>query len=806
MNKFLLLLVFSIPLLGSPDASAANFSAPAPLPGMTGIFAATGKQEKPQLAKGDTTFLAVWSDSRSALASNGSLEVGGGGPYSGAGLGTMNDIYAARLDQNGNVIDHHPIVVSEGSYNQGYPQVAWNGQNWLVVWYQELENDYQNYEIRGVRVSPAGVVLDANPFKLGATSNNLGSFPAKVLFNGTNWVVFWQAFNASQTARSIFAARVAPDGQVLDPNAIAVYNHSTQNLTSPDVAFNGSEYLLVFDDLGDHHVYGVRLTGNLALVGSRFIINTFSPSLPSRPRVASNGNGYLVVWDEHPFSGNVGGVTGSRVSATGQVLDPDGLVVDDNVGVSDSFPTVAWNGTKWFVTYTSGYEASTGSYTNQTIDARRVSSAGAVLDANAIRLSNPAFTAVLPAIVTGAGGAVQVLWLDLRADQDIYGAGVTDAGTAGNQKVVGLGAPRQSHPRLAFGADIFLAVFQRQIAGKAQVFAQRLNSVGQALDAQPFAISEGPNESNRNPAVAFNGQNFLVVWQRTQTDSFGNQTPRIYGRRVSPAGQTLGGAFPVMAGETPDVAALGDTFLTVAIQPAGEIRSVNAIRVDAAGTVLGTNPSTVSGNFCFAPRVASFADRWLIVWEYHSNHDDSTSYIRAAFADSTAAISPSFQVALSNNPTSGQISYDHTPHLAVAGLEALIVWSDNDNGENNIKGRRIQANGVLLGSNFGFLVSQASGSQSFPAVSWDGSNYIATWLDHRNEQFPVQPRGDIYGARLGPKGAILERFAVANSPAAEENPSLLSANGVTLFAYSSFYDDAPYSAMRVTTRAATFAP
>ena len=161
---------------------------------------------------------------------------------------------------------------------------------------------------------------------------------------------------------------------------------------------------------------------------------------------------------------------------------------------------------------------------------------------------------------------------------------------------------------------------------------------------------------------------------------------------------------------------------------------------------------------------------------------------------------------MSDNPISSGISHDRTPHLAVAGNTALIVWADNDTNENNIKGRGIRADGTLLGSIFGFLISGAPGSQFSPAVAWDGSQYTVTWLDHRNEQFPIQPRGDIYAARVGPKGAILQTFAVANSPAPEETPFVVGANGVTVFAYSRFYDEAPYSAMRVTTRALTGAP
>ena len=203
-----------------------NLSPAAPLPGDIALAPATGKQEKPQIAKGGETSLAVWSDTRTALAPNGTMTVGGGGPYSGVGLGTMNDIYAARLDQNGNVIDQHPLVISQTSYDQSSPQVSWNGQNWLVVWYQELETDYHNYQMRAVRVSPAGVVLDSTPMTIGPATNNLGSWPASVVFDGTNWVVFWQAFAPSLTTRSVFAARIAADGAVLDPQGFAVYNHT----------------------------------------------------------------------------------------------------------------------------------------------------------------------------------------------------------------------------------------------------------------------------------------------------------------------------------------------------------------------------------------------------------------------------------------------------------------------------------------------------------------------------------------------------------------------------------------------------
>ena len=63
----------------------------------------------------------------------------------------MHDIYAARMDTAGNVIDTTPIIVSQAQHYQSQPHVGWNGENWLVAWTTEREsNPYQNDTLAGV--------------------------------------------------------------------------------------------------------------------------------------------------------------------------------------------------------------------------------------------------------------------------------------------------------------------------------------------------------------------------------------------------------------------------------------------------------------------------------------------------------------------------------------------------------------------------------------------------------------------------------------------------------------------------------
>jgi hypothetical protein len=95
------------------------------LPGdlLPGVSA--GDQLLPAIARGETVQLVVWEDNRSSR---------GGFVKPPSGLHANRDIYAARLDLEGNLLDEVPLVVNEAPFDQVEPSVAWNGENFLVVW------------------------------------------------------------------------------------------------------------------------------------------------------------------------------------------------------------------------------------------------------------------------------------------------------------------------------------------------------------------------------------------------------------------------------------------------------------------------------------------------------------------------------------------------------------------------------------------------------------------------------------------------------------------------------------------------
>lgn len=128
---------------GGAVGAAATVSTLTLLPGDAAIAPAAGNQTTPAIATGGQGSLVVWADDRSSATNSATYP-----------SGSRIDIYAARLDANGQLLDPIPIVVAENAAEQTQPRVAWNGQDYLVVWTTQLPTEfYYSYGIEAARVS-----------------------------------------------------------------------------------------------------------------------------------------------------------------------------------------------------------------------------------------------------------------------------------------------------------------------------------------------------------------------------------------------------------------------------------------------------------------------------------------------------------------------------------------------------------------------------------------------------------------------------------------------------------------------------
>jgi hypothetical protein len=746
-----------------------------PLPGDSQPSLVAGRQERPAIARGNTGYLVVWMDNRSSLFDHGTNGAGVNGPYFGPQLGSMVDLYAARLDANGELVDTSPILISQAQYNQTWPKVAWNGEHWLVVWMTERQSDRYRLDIMAARVSPGGVVLDTPPILIDAGFTDDPHNPWSVSSDGTNWSIVWRDSDAALGAFTIDGARVSPAGAVLDPGGKRLYGPATNTgVTDADLAWAGDEYLLTFLELDSTGwcVRGQRLTAALEPLGNKFTISLYSPSAPRKPVVASNGTAFLVAWFENRYEGSTQ-VFGARVAHDGTVLDPGGLELTDRAGYTQFEPDVAWDGSVYVV----AHNARDDIYTT------RVTDSGTVVAPGSVAVKAGPGTQIQPAIAPRFSGGAMVAWNNDVDRGDILSAAVSSTGDPSHEVAVSLGAPRQSHPRMATSGAGFLVVFRSQIASEARIMAQRLDASGVPLDAEPHVVGAGSDL--RNPAVAWNGIDYLIVWENALEGR-----GQVYGRRMNADG-ILVDAAPVslLAGNMPDVAALGSTFLVVvSYEWFIKKRYAYAVRVGADGAPIGT-PVRIGAHYDEWPRVIAAGQRWLAVWQQRVSHDNPRSQISGAFISAEGTPSERFDVSDHN--------YRATPHLAHGENTTLVAWSDRD-----IFGRRIQDDGTLLDSAAGIVISNAPLDQFTPAVTWDGAQWIVEYLDHRNEGYPKQPRGDIYATRVDASGTVIDPngFAVAKTPLPEETPAIIASDGVVIYGYTAFHDQAPYKNLRITIR------
>jgi len=176
------------------------------------------------------------------------------------------------------------------------PVAAFGSDVYLVVW-EAGRNE--GADIVGLRIDKAGRPLDAAPFVISAAKDE--QVRPRVVFGGGNFLVVWQDLR-NGTDYDLYAARVSPEGKVLDPQGIAVAA-GKHNQAQAAICFDGKVFHILWRDMRDgkeYDIYGGRL------------------GMDGRPL---DGAGALVFERQPNSGGGAGiGVPGIGVNGKGEVV------------------------------------------------------------------------------------------------------------------------------------------------------------------------------------------------------------------------------------------------------------------------------------------------------------------------------------------------------------------------------------------------------------------------------------------------------------------------------------------------------
>jgi len=711
------------------------------------LVPAPDNQAEPAVAFDGANFLVVWTDGRSGSC-----------------------IYAARVTPQGEVLEPTGIVISQGAGGRRFPAVDFDGANFFVVWADERSGDW---DIIGTRVTPQGEVLDTSGLVI--VEGSYDQYAPAIAFDGTNFLVTWEAWHAhGEHNWDICGARVTPQGTVLDSAGITI-SQAADDQYYTSVAFDGTNFLVAWGDerSGSSDIYGARVTPQGSVLDSAGIAVTRAANDQGYPAVVFDGANFLVAWCDYR-GGSQSDIYGARVTPQGTVLDSAGLAIS-RAACDQDFPALAFDGENSIVVWRDYRDA-----TDRNVYGARVTPQGTVLDSAGLVISQAAPNQHFPA--AGFDGANFLLaWQDDRGgDWDICGARVMPQGEVLDSAdiAVSQAVHSQYSPVTGFdGADYLVVWEDSRSDAQCDIYGARVTPQGEVLDPAGFVISQAPRYQN-SPALAFDGANFLAVWQ----DYRGGEW-KVYGSRVTPQGTVLDPTGITISQAAYDQFAAsvgfdGANFLVAWLDlRSGSESDIYGARVTPAGVVLDPSgiPISTAADWQETPSIAFDGANFLVVWEDYRNGSDYDIYGARVTPQGTVLDTGGFVI-------SDAADMQGAPALGFDGANFLVVWKDRRSGNaDDIYGARVTPAGVVLDSS-GIPISMGSGERDNPSLGFDGADFLVVWEDYRSGS-----ERDVYGARVTPGGTVFDGGPIVSKQGNQSCPRLsYGAGGQTFLVYQSW--------------------
>jgi hypothetical protein len=202
------------------------------------------------------------------------------------------------------------LEAGPGEGIQHAPHVAYGGGVYLVAWQEGWHGEGGRARTFAARVSPEGKVLDGRGIELAPSEAGVQENP-RVAFSGGVFLVVWQDLRSGRDA-DVLAARVSPEGKLLDAGPIALAA-GPANEALPDVAGDGRDFLVVWQSFDPrtaaYEGRGARVS--VEGVPGEPVVTGAAP----QPRIAWGGDAYLAVYGD-------GRVTSVKLDRDGRPINP----------------------------------------------------------------------------------------------------------------------------------------------------------------------------------------------------------------------------------------------------------------------------------------------------------------------------------------------------------------------------------------------------------------------------------------------------------------------------------------------------
>jgi len=434
---------------------------------------------------------------------------------------TYNDIYVARINANGEVLDTNGFAVCTDIHDQIRTKITYGNSGFLVIWEDNRNFDSTGFDIYGTRVTTDGIVSNPDGERI-THYKNLEENP-NIAWGGESFLTVWEVGNYGQFW-DVCGIRIDTLGSALDSSSFVISSACDAQLSGIS-AWSGSSYLAIWEE--NHDIKGARVDRFGNLLDSIPIRICSASEEQKAPSLVWGKGSYFAVWEDfrhHNFD-----IYGTRIDSNGVVLDTLSLPIQVDSTSDQRYPEIAFDGSNYLVVWQKMLDSTESNYK---IEGIRISPTGVVLDPQPFSIS--AGDKGSYPDVAFVGGKYVAVWLDASL-YDIYGAVVDTNGAVHPQFGICLSYGIQQNPAITSDGNNFFVVWEDFATHwpNSDIIARRVTPNGQVLDPGGIEISM-TEDVEQSPSVTFDGINYVTTWNKTL-----NETGSLYASRVTPAGLVL---------------------------------------------------------------------------------------------------------------------------------------------------------------------------------------------------------------------------------------------------------------------------
>lgn len=626
-------------------------------------------------------------------------------------------------------------VVGPAVSQQFDPSIGASDDGYLVVW----SDQRASLETYAARVARDGEVLDPTGIRLGPGA----ACERSVVWNGNEWVVLWSTGDGR-----LWESRLSRAGEVRVHGRLVA-----EGIQSPSVLQAGVYTVVGYaSSARPYEPRGMFLDGQGNIAAD---VRLASGDETQAPRIAWNGTHLLAVWTKGPAPDRtvIEGVRFTRDGLVDPVARPlvsEGSPVDPRVASDgEGFMLLTRDNTS------RGDSARALSAGLTTVRQQPTALASGGIDATTLLWDGTQYV-----VVAEDGTGINAV----RMDPD---GSLRDEVPAVVQAFEG-GSAAASPVAAADGSRLFVAWTGRSgpDGSNYDIIGTTLTS---ALEPGDAALVSASAAAQTNPLLAAGSDRILTLW---------NEEAKLYARRVTQAGEPIDAAPILLSSAASESSATfdGSTFLvvwvdtaraflkTLAIPLAGPIDprlareraleepGVTAIassdgativgwvdrgalalaRIDATAQMIDTVPLTLAESDVATLSITG-GEGFLVTWGRSVSGEAQTARPAAVHG---AVLSR--DLAVSSFPGFEIVDTDAeegAPSAAWNGSEWLVVWERSDRSRADVRARHITVEGWPIegtARDAGFLIADDADT---PRLVWDGARYSLAWRSAAGRSF-----------------------------------------------------------------------